>query len=95
MRTMDRTDDAPAASARANARDEALPFAPALRLVLARHRRLQRLLGMHAPGIVLRNEGRMLRAALGALTANGRATTGRHGAGRPGDAQAAPRCPAR
>jgi len=51
--------------------------AAALRLVIARHRRLQRLLGMHAPEIVLRNEGRMLRAALGALTEIGRRAAGR------------------
>ena len=96
MRSIDLADVAPSASARANARNEALPLAPALRLVMARHRRLQRLLGMHAPEIVLRNEGRMLRAALGALTVIGRAAAGcRDGAGRQRSAQAVPRRAAR
>lgn len=58
------------AATRGSARAET-DAAAALRLVLTRHRRLQRLLGMRAPAIVLRNEGRLLRAALGALTGAG------------------------
>lgn len=92
MRSIDLADVAPSASARANARDDAPPLAPTLRLVMAHHRRLQRLLGMHAPEIIVRNEGRMLRAALGALAATGCATAGRRvGAGSLPGAQAAPR----
>ena len=37
------------------------------RLVISRRGRLERLLRMRAPGIVVRNERRMLRAALGAM----------------------------
>lgn len=42
----------------------------AFRLVLLRRGRLERLLDMRAPGIIVRNEKRMLRAAVDALLEN-------------------------
>jgi DNA-directed RNA polymerase beta' subunit len=96
MRSIELADVPPSASAHASSRDEAHQLVPALRLVISRHRRLQRLLDLRAPEIIVRNEGRMLRAALGALTVIGRGMDARRDVdGRLPGAQAAPRRAAR
>ena len=66
-------EDEPQAEASAFGHPDPEPpaLAELLRLVVIRENRLRRLVALDAPEIVLRNERRMLRAAVNAVIANG------------------------